>query len=637
MGQWKLLEPVKVGTKNLKNRIVMAPMCTRLASADGSVTQKMIDYYVARAKGGVGTIIVEYSYIDNRESRAAISQLGVESDHKITGLAELAEAVKLYGTTILLQICHAGRQTAPSNINGKQPVAPSAIPCKLMGVMPRELTIGEIEQIEDDFAEAARRAKQAGFDGVEIHGAHGYLVCQFLSPYTNKRTDKYGGSLENRAQFAVEIIQKIRAKVGRDFIVGCRISADEYIPGGLKIEETTKIAKILEQAGLDYIHVSGGMYESLEHNSPTTYFPRAYYLNNIEAIKKVVGIPVLGVGAFNVELAERTLREGKADLIVFGRALIADPELPKKIAEGRVEDIRPCIRGEEGCISRFFEGKTIRCEVNPAVGRESEFIITPAVRKKKVLVVGGGAAGLEAARVAALRGHEVTLVEREDKLGGHLVEASTPPFKDDLKQLLNWLVKQVEKAGVKVQLKTEATKDLVGKLKPDVLIIAVGSEFIIPKVPGAERPSVLTPSDVLLGKKAVGQNVVVVGGGLVGCEIALYIASVLGKKVKLIEMLPAILPDVDYITRVALSGKLSEAGVEVLTGMHLEEITDRGVICVDKEWNRHQIDADTVVLAVGMSAREKMAEEFRGLAPEVYMIGDCVRPRKVYHAFEDAW
>ncbi|MCS7103629.1 MAG: NAD(P)/FAD-dependent oxidoreductase, partial [Candidatus Korarchaeum sp.] len=628
MNQWKLLEPVVVGTKTLKNRIVMAPMCTRLASADGSVTQKMIDYYAARAKGGAGTIIVEYSYTDNRESRAAISQLGVESDHKITGLAELAEAVKLYGTAILLQICHAGRQTAPSNINGKQPVAPSAIPCKLMGVMPRELTIEEIEQIEDDFAEAARRAKQAGFDGVEIHGAHGYLVCQFLSPYTNRRTDKYGGSLENRAQFAVEIINKIRAKVGKDFIVGCRISADEYIPGGLKIEETTKIAKILEQAGLDYIHVSGGMYESLQHNSPTIYYPRAYYLSNIEAIKKAVNIPVLGVGAFNVELAEKVLKEGKADLIVFGRALIADPELPKKVMEGRVEDIRLCIRGEEGCISRFFEGKTIRCEVNPAVGRESEFVIKPASTKKRVLVIGGGVAGLEAARVAALRGHEVTLVEREDKLGGHLIEASTPPFKDDLKQLLNWLVKQVEKAGVKVELKTEATKDLVSKLKPDVLIIAVGSDFIMPSLPGVDKPFVLTPSDVILGKKPVGQNAVVVGGGLVGCETALYIASVLGKKVKLIEMLDMILPDVDYITRVALSEKLSEAGVEVLTGMHLEEITEKGVLCIDKSWNKHKISADTVVLAVGLSAREKVAESFKGLAPEVYMIGDCVKPRK---------
>ncbi|MGB9959397.1 MAG: FAD-dependent oxidoreductase [Candidatus Bathyarchaeales archaeon] len=635
MSQWKLLEPVKVGPKTLKNRMVMSPMCTRFASPDGSVTQKMVDYYAERAKGGVGTIIVEYTYIDNRESRAAICQVGIENDHKIPGFNELVEAIKLYGTTVFLQICHAGRQTSPANIGGKQPVAPSAIPCKLMGVMPRELTIEEIEQIENDFAEAARRAKQAGFDGVEIHGAHGYLVCQFLSPYTNKRNDKYGGSLENRVLFATEIINKIRGKVGSDFVIGCRISADEYIPYGLKIEETTKIAKLLEQAGLNYIHVSGGMYESIQHNSPTTYYPRAYYLQNIEAIKKAVNIPVFGVGAFNVELGEKALKDGKADLIVFGRALIADPELPKKLMEGRINDIRPCIRGEEGCISRFFEGKTNRCEVNPAVGRESEFRITPASKKKKVVVVGGGIAGLEAARVATLRGHEVTIVEKEDKLGGHLIEATVPKFKDDLKQLLAWEIKQIEKAKVEVRLKTEATPKLVKDLKPDALIIAVGSDFIMPEVFGINRA--VTAADVLLGRKKVGDKVVVVGGGLVGCETALYIAEELKKKVTVVEMLDAILPGVDYITMLALSEKLAGAGVKVLTGMHLEEITEKGALCIDKSWNKHLIEADTVVLALGLHAREKLVKELANLVAETYVIGDCAGARKIYHAFEDAW
>lgn len=636
MNEWKLLEPVKVGTMSLRNRIVMPPMCTRLAAPDGSVTKRMIDYYSERARGGVGMIIVEYSWIDEKESRAAISQLSVHSDHMITGLGELAEAIKVHGAGAVLQICHAGRQTT-SAIMGKQPVAPSAVPCKFLRVMPRELTLAEIEEIQDAFAEAARRAKQAGFDGVEIHGAHGYLICQFLSPYTNRRTDKYGGPLENRALFALETLEKIREKVGSQFTVGYRMSADEYVPGGLTLEETAKFAEMLEEVGVDYIHVSAGIYETLHHVVQPTYIERAHLLHLAEGIKKRVEVPVIAVGSLDVETAEKALREGKADLVSLGRALIADPEIPKKLIEGRIEDIRPCIRGNEGCISRFFTGQTIRCEVNPAAGRECEFRIVPATLKKNVVVIGGGIAGMEAARVAALRGHKVTLIEKEEKLGGHAIEASVPKFKDDIRRLLSWLTKQVEKVGVEVKLKTEATPEFVKMLKPDVLIIAVGSDYIVPTIPGINKPFVATAADVLLGRKAVGEKVVVIGGGLVGCETALFIAEELKKKVTIVEMLDEILIGVEPICVMALMERLRKAGVKIHTGWYLEEVTDKGVICTDKKWRRHEIEADTVVLAMGLTARKELVEKFKGLAPEVYVIGDCVEARKIYHAFEDAW
>ncbi len=635
MEKWKLLEPIKVGTMHLKNRIVMPPMCTRLARPDGSVTENLIKYYEERAKGGVGLIIVEYSFIDQKESRAAICQLGIQNDHMIPGLNELAEAVKSYGAGAVLQIAHGGRQTTPE-IMGHQPVAPSAIPCKVTRVQPRELTIQEIESIQESFVNAAQRAKRAGFDGVELHGSHGYLICSFLSPYSNKRTDKYGGSIENRARFAVEIIEKIREKVGEKFTVGIRISGDEFVPGGLKLTETTIAAKIFESSGVDYIHVSAGNYESVHHFVNPTYYPKGYLLHLAEAMKKVVNIPVIAVGSLDVYTAENALRDGKADLVAFGRALIADPEIPRKIAENRIEDIVPCIRGNEGCLSRFFTGHTIRCEVNPRAGREREFSLKPAEKKKKVVIIGGGPAGMEAARVAALRGHEVVILEKEDKLGGHLLEASVPKFKKDTKRLLDWLTLQVNKSGVTVKLNTEATPEMVSKMDPDVVIVAAGSEFST-DIKGSNRPNVATARDVLLGKKTLGERVIVIGGGLVGCETALYISEELGKKVIILEMLESVPYGVEPITAAALIEKMRAAGIEIKTGCFVREITEKGVIYEDKSWKIHEIQADSVVLATGLKARKEIFEKFKEVVKEVYVIGDCVEARKIYNAFEEAW
>jgi len=636
--EWKLLEPFKIGFVTLKNRIVMPAMASRLCTTDGAVTQKSIDYYGERAKGGAGLIILETHYIDDKAARSDWVQMGIYSNRLLNGMNQLAEEIHSHGAAVIVQLAHAGRQRQ-DKASKEQPVAPSAIPLA-GGEMPREMTLSEIEEIENAYAEAALRAKMAGYDGVEVHGAHGSLVEQFLSSYSNQRNDKYGGSLENRARFPLEVTKKIRDKVGDNFIVGYRMSAEEYVTEGLTIAATSQFAKMLDSARvLDYINVSCGLFApgSAHHTIPPAYLPKAHSIDLAQAIKKVVTMPVINAGAHDIYTAEEALQQGKADLIGFGRTLIADPELPQKLIEGRIEDIRPCIRGNEGCFSGAVLGRPQRCEVNPACGREADLKITPAQQKKMAVVIGGGIAGLEAARIAALRGHEVTILERSEKPGGHLVEASVPEFKEKTRQLLDWSIGQVRKAGIKIKLSTEATPRLIKELKPEVLVIATGSEYIIPPVPGCDKGCVTTAEDVLLGKKPFGEKIVVVGAGLVGCETALHLAETSGKQVTIVEMLDEALPDLEPFSKMALAERLDKAGVKIHLGWRLEEITDSGVICTDKTGQNQELEADTVVLATGLGARKRAAEEFRNLAPEVYIIGDCVQARKIYHCFEDAW
>jgi 2,4-dienoyl-CoA reductase-like NADH-dependent reductase (Old Yellow Enzyme family)/thioredoxin reductase len=639
---WKLLQPVEVGPVLLRNRMVMAPMETMHNHADGSVSQDMIDYYVERAKGGIGLIVVQNSAVDTIASRSIFRQLCINSDHLIPGLAKLAEACKLEGAAMVIQLGHGGRQTRPVCVPGVQIVAASPVPLDVpgqpLGVVPKEITLEEIEEVQDAFANAARRAKMAGLDGVEIHGAHGYLIGGFISPKTNRRMDKYGGPLANRVRFALEIIAKIREMVGQDFMVGFRMSADEFTPGGLTLDEAAPYAKLIADAGVDYIHVSAGTYESRPHLFPIMYYGRGHLLHLADGIKRAVkNLPIIAVGALDAEMGERALQEGKADLIAFGRGLLADPELPNKLANNRVEDIIPCILGNEGCCSRIGQGRPLRCEVNPAVGREATFRMKPAAAKKKVMVIGGGIAGMEAARTAALRGHEVTLIEKSERLGGHMVAASVPKFKITVKELLSWAEKQINKSNIKVHLNTEATPNLVKKAKPDVLIVAVGSSCKIPPIPGGDKPSVVTGLEVLLGQKKPGDEVVVCGGGTVGSEAALYIAEELKKKVTIVEMLDDILIGHELLNKTVLKDRLEAAGVTINTGWILREIRDKGVVCEDKDWKMQKIPSDTVAMCVGLEARKDAVKQFRGLAREVYAIGDCVEARRIYNAFEDAW
>lgn len=640
----RLFEPVQVGPLHLNNRIVMPPMCTRLATPDGYVTREMIDYYAERAKGGVGFIIVEYSYIDQKESKAAVSQLGAYHEKLLTGLRELVEAIQIHGPKVALQICHGGRQTIPERINGLTPVGPSAIPCKFLSMAlgrtnpTRELTLEEIEELVDAFGKAAALAAGAGFDAVEIHGAHGYLICEFLSPYTNHRNDLYGGDLEGRARFPLEVVARVKGSVGPGMAVGYRMSGDEFVNGGLTLEETVRFAQMLEEAGVDYIHVSAGIYESMHHMIQPTYLPHGYLSHLAQGIKGAVNIPLITVGSFSEpEQAEQALREGRADLVSMGRALLADPELPRKAAEGRLEDITPCIRCNDGCIHRFFMGWTVRCATNPACGRETRYgRIERAERPLKVMVVGGGPAGMEAARTAALRGHQVTLYEKEDQLGGLLRAATVPDFKADLRRLMNYLSTQLDKLGVRVELNTEVTPELVRQQTPDVLIVATGSVPVRPDIPGLDRENVLTALDVLLGQVEVGQRIVVAGGGVMGCEVAAYLARQ-GRKVTIVEMLEDIATDVEPLTRMALLNLLSESEVEVIRGCCLDQVTDEGITVIDRGWQRCCIEADHVLLALGFQPTTELVEAFQGLAPQVHVVGDCLRPGKVIDAIIGAF
>jgi 2,4-dienoyl-CoA reductase-like NADH-dependent reductase (Old Yellow Enzyme family)/thioredoxin reductase len=631
----KLFEPVKIGKMELKNRIVMPPMTTSFASEMGTVTQRLVDYYAERAKGGVGLIIVEATSVDSPLGRLFPTSLSVDRDLYIPGLNDLAESVQAYGAKIALQLVHAGRQTTLAATEGQQPVSSSDAPSSVPGMRARALSGQEVKGMVEKFAEGARRAKVAGFDAVEIHGAHGYLIAQFLSPYINRRTDEYGGDLEGRTRFALEVAQRTRDKVGDDFPLIFRISGDEFIRGGLTLEDTKAISKMMQRY-VDAVHVSAGLRETAYRATQPMALPRGCLVPLAEGIKRAVEVPVIAVGRINDPiLAEEILSQGKADLIAMGRALIADPEMPRKAMEGRLEDIRRCIACVRGCSERLMQGLRISCDVNAAVGRERDCVIAPAVRRKRVTVVGGGPAGMEAARVAAVRGHAVVLYEKERKLGGQLNLSIKPPHKEEIQGLIDYLTGQLRALKVRVVLGKEVDGSSVLAGKPDAVVLATGSVPVEPNVSGLNLAHTVNAWDVLGGKAVIkGRRVVVVGGGMVGCEIAELVAGK-GKRVSVVEMLKDIAVDVPSRARLLLLERLAELRVEVQTNLKVVEVTREGVVAEDRDWNRHVIPADTVVFALGSRANNKLVGSLRGRVPELYLVGDCARPRKIFEAIHE--
>ncbi|HBT20817.1 MAG TPA: hypothetical protein DEA47_05605 [Peptococcaceae bacterium] len=639
-----LFQPGKIGNMEVKNRLVMPPMSSRLSTVNGEVTKELIAYYAERAKGGVGTIIVEYSYIDEFESRAAICQLGVQSDHHIKGLNELAEAIQSYGAKAILQIAHGGRQTDPSKM-GMDPVAPSAIPDPMTSAAlgrpnwVRELDQEKIQEIIDSFAKAARRTKMAGFDGVELHGAHGYLLCQFLSPFSNRRNDMYGGDLEGRARMPLETVDRVRSTVGKNFPLLYRLSADEFVKGGLTLEETVRFAQMLEEAGVDCIHVSCGNFASIHRFVPPIYFKHGYFTYLAEEIKKAVNIPVIAVGAISEpEHANWLIEQGKADFVAMGRALIADPHLPNKAKAGKLDEIRPCIRCNEGCINRFFKGWTIRCATNPQCGREVDYAEIPPVQKpSKVLVVGGGPCGMEAAIISAKRGHSVILCEKEGELGGLLKDVVVPDYKYDIKRLLNYLKYMVYHTdNIEIRLHTEVTPELVQEISPDIVFVATGSRDFIPDFPGSDRPNVVSGIEVYAGRQEVGQKIVVAGGGLLGCETALMLAKQ-GKEVTVVEKLDTIAYDVEPLTQMTLKEMMAEQNVKILTGTALDSVTDEGAVIIDREFNKTILPMDNLVVALGRKPNKEAVEKLMGTAPQVIPIGDCLEAGDLADCIQQAF
>ena len=623
-----LFSPFRIGNLELKNRIVMPPMATNFAGEDGSVNDRHIAYYVERAKGGVGYITFEHTGV-LRQGRAFPNMALIDSDQNIPSFKKLVEAIHQENGKILIQINHAGRQTSAS-ITGSPIVAPSAIPCPVRKEMPKELSRKEIENIIDAFREAARRVKESGADGVEIHMAHGYLINQFLSPFSNKRSDEFGGDPDRRMRMAIEVLRAVRNKVGPDFLVLCRLSADEYVEGGLKIEDSKEIAKALERNGTDGLHISACVAASGYLNHPPYYAEEGVFVHLAQGIKSVVGVPVITVGRIRTpELANQILEENKADLISMGRALIADPHLPLKALEGRTDEILPCISCNR-CIQSIRKG-ALQCAVNAETGREGIFKLQKTDRPKKVWIIGGGPAGMKAAEIAARRGHQVTLYEEKEKLGGRFLLASIPPMKQVLKEFIDQLERQLQKLPIKIIIGKPFSPASLRRGKPDGVIIATGAKPFFPPIDGIHEAKAISVEDALSDSTLLGKKVLVVGGGGIGAEVADYLSEN-GKEVTLIEMREGIALDQVGHLQHFLNKRLREKGVQILISTKAIRFEKKGLWVEDPQGTRKLEGFDSIVIALGSIPNDELVKLLKGKVPEIYVVGDASKPREVMEA-----
>ena len=630
----KMFEPGEIGGMKVKNRIALAPMVRNWATEDGLVTERLLDHYAVIAAGGAGLIILEACYVQPI-GRGFLNELGIYDDKCVKGLKSLADVVHQNGAKLGTQLFHAGRQTVPAFCGG-QPVAPSPKPCGIMRFIdpeytPRELSTEEVGSLAEDFAEAARRCKEADLDFVELHGAHGYLINQFLSPYTNQRSDKYGGDFAGRMRFVLEVLERARSKVGSDYPITIRLNGDDFIEGGVDIGYTLKVVKELDKAGIDGFHITGEIYESFPKGkmiSPMSIQP-APLVELAAAVKRETSKPVIAVAKiYRPQLMEDVLVKNQADFVAIGRSLLADPELPNKVLKGQMEEINYCITCQ-GCQELLFSQKDVQCTVNPWCGREKELDIKPAAKGKKVMVVGGGPAGMQAAWVAAKRGHDVSLYEKGYRLGGMMSLAAMPPTREDWNVFSRYQMRQVLQNGVKVMIGKEVTRDVIRTEKPDVLVVAAGSYPVRPDIPGMGNMNVVEARDVFQGRAKYRGPVIVVGGGSVGCGVAEWLAEK-GEKVKIVEMLEDIAQDMFLNEKTTMLERWKNLDIEILTKRKLTSITLKGVT-VQADGKTEEIAGETVVLAMGAKANQELGD-LKGEIPEFFMIGDCVEPRKIINA-----
>lgn len=656
-----LFSPIQINGMKVRNRIVMTAMHLGY-TPEGEVTDRLVHFYSLRANGGAGLIIVGGCPID--EYGGMSNMISIREDRFIPGLRRLTDTVRAGGARIAAQLYQAGRYTHSAMIGGRKPFSASAVRSKLTGETPRALDIEEIPGVQKKFGEAAGRAKEAGFDAVEILGSAGYLISQFLSPLTNKREDAYGGPLDNRMRFGVEVVHKVREAVGPDYPILMRLAGNDFMEGGCTNREARIFASTLEEAGVDMFNVTGGWHETRVPQL-TMNVPRAAYVYLAHGIKSSVSSPVLASNRINdPELAEEILRNGEADMVTMARGLLADPDLPRKAQMGKAHRIYHCIACNQGCFDNIFSLKPAGCLVNPAAGSEEEGPVEPAVRSKHVLVIGGGVGGMKAACVAAERGHKVSLVEKAERLGGQVLLNRRIPGREEMATAAEDLVRNLKAMGVEISLEKEADLPFVKDFQPDAIVLATGARPAVPEIPGVDQAHVVQAWDVLAGRAGVGGKVVVVGGNAVGLETALYLARIGtlspevlhflivnhaesmetlmellhkgDKEVTVVEMLKKAGKDIGFSTRWTIMAELRRLGVTIMTGTKAMAVKEDGLE-VEREEGSGFLPADSIVLAAGSVPENGLLQQLQGLAPEIFVVGDAKEPRKALEAIREGF